>query len=292
VANLELPRRAERSILTRIREIAAFATTPTIDERESMASLPPFDVKDADDDSHLVSQGIRAVVEAPCALGPQLTWDGYVRLVYYRMNEGIQRQANTLLMRGNISAAEARALVESQRNGLLKALRDRSSPFARMYAEFRKPSSSLPTLESLVKRKGSIEAVLKSVGKANRVVDRMGIVMRMAGPATIVLQITMTAVVIGAAPREQRGRVAAREVGSGVGGASFGAGGAWAGCASAAMLLSPSLFVPVVGEGVEAGACLVGGIIGGLGAGYVGNRLGREAGENVYDLFTTQYTWL
>jgi hypothetical protein len=207
------------------------------------------------------------------------------------MNEGIQRQANQLLAQGNVTAAEARALVESQRNGLLRAIRDRSTPFARQYAEILKPSNKLPTLESLVEQKGSIQAVLQSVGKSRQVVDRLGFAMRVAGPAMIVVQVTMTAVVIAEAPAESRARVASKEVGKVVGGASFGAGGAWAGCAGAVALMSPSLLVPVVGEGVEATACLVGGIIGGIGAGYVGNDLGGQAGENIYDLFTTQLVW-
>jgi hypothetical protein len=53
--------------------------------------------------------------------------------------------------------------------------------------------------------------VLTSVGKSRAVVNRFAAVSRVAGPATIVIQITVSAMVISSAPSEERGRVAVRE---------------------------------------------------------------------------------
>jgi hypothetical protein len=238
----------------------------------------------------LISPGAQTIVNVACSLGPQLTWDSHWRQIYNRVSAGIQAQANTLLTRGNVTAAEARALVESQRNEILRQMRNRISPFGRAYSEILKPSSKLPTLESLIEEKGSLEAVLRSVGKNNQVVNRLAIASRVAGPALIVIQITMTAVVILEAPKEQRGRVASREVGSAVGAASFGAGGAWAGCTTLAASTSWTLVAPIWGEVTTGGACIIGGIAGGLGLGFLGSKMGKTAGENIYD-FVSVMTW-
>ena len=256
-----------------------------------MASLSPPGRSPANSQRQvLVSSAVQTSVNVSFSIAPNLTWDGYCRLFYDELTKGIQRQANALLARGNISAAEAHQLVESQRNALVKQFRNRLSPFGRLYSEILKPSASLPTLDGLVQQKGSIEAVLKSVGKTRQVVDRIGTASRVGGPALIVVQVTMTAIVIAEAPPPERGRVAAREVGGALGAASFGAGGMWAGCFAASTLVSPSLVVPVVGEITTGGACLVGGIVGGLGFGWIGSNLGKQAGENVYG-FVTDVTW-
>lgn len=66
--------------------------------------------------------------------------------------------------------------------------------------------------------------------------------------------------------------------------------GAWAGCATAAAFASPSLVVPIVGEIPTGGACVVGGIIGGIGIGFAGRKLGEAGGDAVYD-FVTKFEW-
>ena len=169
-------------------------------------------------------------------------------------------------------------------------MRGRLSPFGRLYSEILKPVNSLPTLERLVREKGSIEAVLTSVGKSRAVVNRFAAVARVGGPTTIVVQFSLSAVVIAAAPSDGRARVTAREAG-GVGGAILGGwGGAWAGCAGLAALLSPSFVVPIVGQISTGGACLIGGIAGGFSAGWLGHVLGQWAGESAYD-FVTTWQW-
>jgi len=64
----------------------------------------------------------------------------------------------------------------------------------------------------------------------------------------------------------------------------FGTGGMWAGCATASLLASPSLVIPLVGEVTTGGACMVGGILGGLGFGWFGRKFGEAAGEEMYHL--------
>jgi hypothetical protein len=224
-------------------------------------------------------------------IGSNLTWDAFVRQSYEKANAIIQQQANELLRRGNIFDGEARALVEGERNALVRAMRTQLTPFGRLYSEILKPSSSLPTLERLARDKGSIEAVLTSVGKSRAVVNRFAAVARVAGPASVVLQFTVSAIVVTSAPSERRGRVASREIG-GIGGATVGGwGGAWAGCAGLAALVSPTLALPIIGEVTTGGACLVGGITGGAAAGWVGSLLGQWAGEASYD-FLADWLWV
>ena len=145
-------------------------------------------------------------------------------------------------------------------------------------------------MHGLLARKGTVEAVLESVGKSRTSVNRLSMVFRFAGPALLVLDITITSIVVMKAPPEQRGRVAAREytgLGAGVGG---GAGGAWAGCIALAALGSPTLLVPIVGEVTEGTLCVVGGILGGIGGSWAGREAGKAAGEVAYD-FVTTFRW-
>lgn len=229
----------------------------------------------------------KTTVETTMPVGAQLGWDAYVRLLYDQANKAIQQQANALLVRGNITTEEARVLVESQRNGLVREFRKPLTPWGRLYSEILKPSNNLPTLEKLVAEKGSIEAVMQSVGKTRVVVNRIAVVSRVAGPAVVILSITLSAVAIAQAPADQRGRVAAVEAGGTLGGLGGGMGGAWAGCVAGASLASPSLVIPFWGEVTEGGACLMGGIVGGLGFGYAGDKLGRAGGGAAYDFVTS-----
>jgi hypothetical protein len=251
-----------------------------------MSVAPP----PASTSEYLYSRAIRETVELSFPIAPHNTWDAFVRLSYEMQNRVIQAQADALLHRGNVTVGEAHDLVESQRNRLLIETRNRLSPPGRLYSELLKSSRDLPTLERLVKEKGSIEAVLRSVGKARQVVNRFAMVWRVAGPALIVIDISLTAVVIVEAPSQDRSRVAARETGGLLGAAAGGTAGAWAGCLSLALITSPSLAVPVVGEVTEGAACLVGGIMGSVGVGWLGRTAGRASGEAIYE-FVTDFQW-
>ncbi|MGA2985657.1 MAG: hypothetical protein ABSG32_17745 [Terriglobia bacterium] len=239
----------------------------------------------------LLSPAFKVLVDIPFSIAPGLTWDAFNRLIYDRMNQAIQSQANMLIERGNVTYQEAQSLVESQRNALVIATRDRLSPFGRLYSEILKPRASLKTLDQFLEEKGSIEAVLESVGKTRQVVDRISTVSRTIGPEVIILELAFTAIAIAQAPAGQKGRVAAKQIGGSIGGVGGGLAGMWAGCAGMSLIVSPSLVVPVVGEVSEGTACFVGGIVGGLGLGFGLRKAGEAVGEKTYD-FVTTLTWL
>jgi hypothetical protein len=238
----------------------------------------------------VVSPALRITLEVPFSIAPQMTWDAFQRLAYDKLNAGLQQQANELLKRGSISYQEMEKLVNA-RNASVLQVRNRLTSFGELYSEMLKPRASLKTAEQLLSEKGSIEAVLESVGKTRQVVDRIGIVSRFAGPAAIVLEISIVTVVIAQASPQDRGRVAARQIGGAVGGLAGGSGGMWLGCVSGAALASWSLVVPIVGEGATGGACLIGGLIGGLGIGFGGRMAGESLGEGAYD-FVTSLHWV
>ena len=238
----------------------------------------------------LVSPSLKYTIDVPFSIAPQMTWDGFQRLAYDKLNAGLQEQAAQLAKRGNITFQEMERLVDA-RNGAVLEIRDRLSSFGEAYSEILKPRSSLKTAEQLLAEKGSIEAVLESVGRTRQVVDRIGIVSRTAGPAAIVLQISIVTYVIAEAPPNERGRVAAREIGGSVFGVAGGSGGMWLGCVGGATVASWSLVVPIVGEGATGGACLVGGILGGLGIGFGAQKVGEKVGEGAYD-FVTKLNWV
>ena len=228
------------------------------------------------------------VLTVPGPLAANLSWDSWWRQAYQRADKLIQNQANDLLRRGNITVEEARDLVEVQRNGLVIEMRKPLTPFGKLYSEVLKPANALPTLESLVERKGSVEAVLVSVGKTRAVTNRLAFVGRTAGTAGIVLEIVMVAVVIEQAPEDQRRRVATEEVSGAAVGLAGGTTGYWAGglagAAWAGTWASPTLLVPVVGEITEGGAILIGGIAGALFGGWLGNRAGKAAGHLLWQM--------
>jgi hypothetical protein len=237
----------------------------------------------------LLSPVFQEVIQITDNMSAPMTWDSYWRMAYERADKVLQAQANELLKRGNITRQEFDQMVRA-RNTLVEEFRKPLSPFAKQYSEILKPGSRLPQPAELLARKGSVEAVLESVGKSRAAVNRLSLVFRVAGPAMLVLDITITTIVVMKAPPEQRGRAATREyTGLGVGVAS-GAGGAWAGCVALAALGSPTLLLPVVGEVTEGTLCAVGGILGGLGVGWVGREVGRAGGEAVYD-FATTFRW-
>jgi len=238
----------------------------------------------------VISPALRLTLEVPFSIAPQMTWDAFQRLAYDKLNAGLQQQANALLKRGSISYQEMQKLVNA-RNASVLQVRARLTSFGELYSEILKSRASLKTAEQLLSEKGSIEAVLESVGKTRQVVDRIGIVSRLAGPAAIVLEISIVTVVISQASPQDRSRVAARQIGGAVGGLAGGSGGMWLGCVTGASLASWSLVVPFVGEGATGGACLIGGLIGGLGIGFGGRMAGESLGEGAYD-FITRLHWV
>jgi hypothetical protein len=237
----------------------------------------------------LLSPVFQETVQVTNNMTAPMAWDSYWRMAYERADKVLQAQANELLARGNITKLEFEELVKA-RNKLVEEFRKPLSPFGKQYSEILKPTSKLPQPGELLTKKGSVEAVLESVGKSRATVNRLSMVFRVAGPALLALDITITTIVVMKAPPEQRGRMAAREY-TGLGfGVAGGSGGAWAGCVTLAALGSPSLALPVVGEVTEGTLCTVGGILGALGVGWVGREAGKAAGETVFD-FVTTFRW-
>lgn len=237
----------------------------------------------------LLSPMFRDTVQVTSNMTAPMAWDSYWRMAYDRADKVLQAQANELLRRGNITQLEFENLVQA-RNTLVQEFRKPLSPFGRQYSEILKPSSRLPQPGDLLAKKGSVEAVLESVGKTRTTVNRLSMVFRMAGPALLALDITITTIVVMKEPPENRGRTAAREY-TGLGfGVAGGAGGAWAGCVALAALGSPTLVLPVIGEVTEGGLCVVGGILGGLGVGWLGREAGKATGEAAFD-FASTFRW-
>lgn len=236
-----------------------------------------------------VTPELKTTVDIAFNTSAPMTWDAFWRLAYDRINAGLQRQADELLKRGYFSQEEVQALIDRRNRELLR-IRNQLTPMGKLYSEILKPAATLPDLEGLLAKKGSIQAVLESAGKTRAVVDRFAVVSRVAGPALIVLDVTLTSVVIAQAPTEERARVAARETGGLVGGIGFGMAGAWVGCATFAAYASPSLVIPVVGEVTTGTACFVGGFIVGSGLSYAGRESGRALGVEAYD-WVTRLTW-
>lgn len=236
------------------------------------------------------SPALRVSTEAVFGLGSGLAWDAYQRDLYNKINKALQRQANLLRQRGQVTEAEVRALIE-QRNKVLMEARRPLSPFGRLYSEILKPSSDLPTFEKLLHGKGSVEAILQSVGKTRVVTNKLVATLKVAGRGAVVLELVVTVVLVAEARPEDRARVLARQGGGIAGGAVGGWTGAWAGCAGLSLLTSPSLAIPIIGEGVTGGACLVGGIAGGLGFGALGAWGGERIGTAAYD-YVTKLTWV
>jgi hypothetical protein len=227
-----------------------------------------------------------------------LAWDSFWRLAYQKANLVIQEQANALVARGNITMEEARDLVEVQRNGLVVQMREPLSPFGKFYSETLKPAANLPTLEGQLAQKGSLEAVLTSVGKSRAVVDRLGFYCRRAGVAGFALEIVAIAVAVEKAPPGHKGEVATEEITGAVLDTGFETMGMWSGAAAGAAWAgtwaSPTLLIPGFGELTEGGAILIGGIAGGFYFGWLAHDADRQiahvATQNLWRLLPIEWT--
>jgi hypothetical protein len=216
------------------------------------------------------------------------TWDAYWRAAYEKAASAIEQQAQELLRTGVLDAKAAAEWSVAQRNALVVEMRKPLTPFGQFYSETLKSAKNLPTLDQLVAKKGSFEAVVKGTARTRMAVNKIAFVARVAGPALIVVDIVATVVVIEAAPPEERGRTAAREiggvVGSLVGGRYGGLAGAWAGVVTFEAIGSPTLVIPIVGEVTEGVMAFVGGTIGFFFGGFIGWIGGRAGAEELWDI--------
>jgi hypothetical protein len=105
------------------------------------------------------------------------------------------------------------------------------------------PAKNLPSLEALLARKGTYEAVLAGSARSRGCVDELASVAHSAGPALIVIDIVATIVTIEDAPPDER----PPEVGGAVGSVVVGRYGGWVGAWA-----SPTSAIPIVARSPRA----------------------------------------
>lgn len=241
---------------------------------------------------------IAAVQAVTTPWAAQTTLDAFVRMYFYApAARAIAQQGEALVRAGRMTTQEAAGWVVAQRNALVVATRDaKNSPLGRALSEYLKPRDRLPTVASLMEKARArnpgaseqkiLEAIIKGAGETRGWVNRVSVVMRIAGPALVALDLAFSAYVVSQEAPERRGRKAAGQAGRIAGGVGGGWGGAKAGCAGGAA-------IGVWFEGVGAApACLVGGVIGMLGLGYAGSKTGEEIGGALYDGGEVVLEWL
>lgn len=228
----------------------------------------------------------KAAMDIPIGGVADYTWNSFQRSTYEAASKAISQQALKLSRLGTLTAREAAELATAQRNALVIASRNRLTPFGRFYSEVLKRSGNLPTVEELVARKGTYEAVMIGASRSRTSINRVAFIARRGGPGLIVIDMVLTIVIIEEAPVDQRGRIAAEQVGgisgSLVGSRYGGLAGAWAGATSFMLLGSPTLAIPVVGEVTEAGAAVGGGILVFFFGGTLGWVVGRGIGSETW----------
>jgi hypothetical protein len=236
------------------------------------------------------SWAIRAKETLDVSIGgiADYTWDSYWRAAYQKAAAVIEQQARQLYETGALDAKAAAEWSVAQRNALVLEMRKPLTPFGKFFSETIKPAKSLPTLDQLVARKGSFDAVIKGTARTRMAVNKLAFVARVAGPALIVIDVVATVVIIEAAPPEERGRTAAREIGGVTGslvvGRYGGLTGAWAGVATFELIGSPTLVIPVVGEITEGAMGVIGGVVGFFFGGYLGWIGGRAGAEELWKI--------
>lgn len=227
----------------------------------------------------------KGVVEVTVPLSGGMSWDAFQRMIYDRSAKQILEQALELSRKGALSPSEFEQFV-AQRNALKEATRSKLSPFGKMFSEILQPSSDFKTAQQLLDKKGSVDAVIKGLGKTRGWVNRIGVVGRFAGPAVLVVQISFAAKVVADAPEDKKWRTGigeAAEIGGGLVGGWYGAG---AGCASGA-----AATVWLFGGGAIVG-CGIGGILGGIGLGFAAGKTLRFAAEASYDGGSAAFYWI
>jgi len=217
----------------------------------------------------------RKVESVAVSLGAGMTWDSVVRDVYNKGAAAIKAQAQQLVRTGQMTAEQAKVWANGQRNALLQACRDKSTPLGRAIAEAIKPKPK--TVADLEKLGKSAAGIIESAGKTDPFVNRVAVGFRYAGPALLVIGLAFSAYHISTAPENERWQVIAQEAGTwaGViaGGWAGGAGGVKAGGAIGTFI-EP-------GGGTAVGA-VVGGVIGTIGGAITGGWAGSKVGDYVY----------
>jgi hypothetical protein len=186
------------------------------------------------------------------SIGAEMTWEAAVRAVYIRSAEAIREQGQEFVRTGAMTAEEAKVWVNGQRNALINATRNESSPIGRAIAELIKPGNKLKTAAELEELGKTAEGIIESSGKTNPWVNRVTTGFRYGGPALLVVGVSLGGTLAGG----WAGGVAGCEL--------FGALGT---------------VVPIVGN---AWGCAAGGFVGTIGGAVWGGGVGSSAGDFVY----------
>ena len=217
----------------------------------------------------------RAVQSASISLGAATSWESAVREVYNRGAAAIREQAREFVRTGQMTPEEARVWSNGQRNALMEACRDKSSPLGRAIAEAIKPKGkTVADLEALGK---SAEGIIESAGKTNPYVNRVAVAFRYAGPAMLVVGITFSAYNIATSQEGEGWHVAAQEAGTWAGALAGGYVGGEGGCKAGALV--GTFIQPGGGSAV---GCVVGAVVGTIGGAVAGGYFGSKAGDYVY----------
>src|SRR5262249_40990032 len=147
--------------------------------------------------------GAGATQSVSISIGAEATWESVVREVYNRSADAIREQGQNLVRSGAMTAEEAKVWVNGQRNALIMATRDKSSPIGRAIAELIKPGNKLKTVEELEKLGKTAEGIIESSGRTNPWVNRVTTGFRYGGPALLVVGMSFSAYHIAAAPPQE-----------------------------------------------------------------------------------------
>jgi hypothetical protein len=218
---------------------------------------------------------LRAAQNVSISLGAQLSWDSVVRGIYNAGSEAIRTQAQELVRTGQMTVEQAKVWSNGQRNALMQATRDQSSPLGRAIAEAIKPKGK--TVADLEKLGKSAAGIIESAGKTNPIVNRVAVGMRYAGPTLLVVGLSFSAYNIATAPPKERWLVTSKEVGTWAGALA----GGWAGGEGGAEVGAGIGSFIEPGGGTAAGG-VVGAFVGGVGGAIAGGWAGGKAGEYVY----------
>lgn len=200
----------------------------------------------------------------------QLTYDAFIReYVYEPAARAISAQGEQLYKSGWLTSKQAAEWVAAQRNKLLLSIRDeRNSPLGARLSEYLKPRDKLPQVSDLAAKYSSaapeasseevFEAIIKSGARTRGSVNRLAVGLRWAGPVLVGVSFIAAGYLVYEAPPQERGRVAAQQVGEIGGGWAFGEAGCEAGAA-----------IGVWFEGVGAvPGCILGAIVAGAAGGW------------------------
>jgi hypothetical protein len=217
----------------------------------------------------------QATEEISVSLGAETTWDSVVRDIYNKGAQGIRAQAQELVRTGQMTPEVAKIWANGQRNALMQACRDKSSPLGRAIAEAIKPTPK--TVAELEKLGKSAAGIIESAGKTNPYVNRVAVGFRYAGPTLLVVGLAFSAYHIATAPPNERWHVTIQEAGM-FGGALA---GGWAGGVGGLEVGAGigTLIEPVGGTAVGG---VFGAVVGTIGGAIAGGWAGSKIGDYVY----------